>query len=152
MKILITGVPHSGKTTLAKALLGAQPMGGLTIYHWDNYKHIAWDVQPTAVVHDLGMAPTRNVLIEGCGAVRLLDAGSAGDRTPWVPDIIVECVRRSGLASPGHKGLAGLVESRLRRWRGDARHTVVADAREAAATIAALSSSCDDGHSVGECQ
>jgi energy-coupling factor transporter ATP-binding protein EcfA2 len=134
VRLLVTGPPGSGKTTLSKALIGTLP-GAWSIYHWDSYSHLAWNDQPTAVLRDLQAVPTRHVILEGVGAVRLLTQGTKGDRTIWQPDLILECLRTE-LASPSHKGMAGLIKSRLAPHRGIT--VQIADTRVALATLGAI--------------
>jgi hypothetical protein len=58
-----------------------------------------------------------NSILEGCGASRLLNSGSKGDREVWTPDVLIECIR-DGLADPSHKGLASKIDRDLAPWRG----------------------------------
>jgi hypothetical protein len=135
VRLLITGPPRAGKTTLAKALIGLSRLPW-TVLHWDSYKHLPWDEQPLAVLADLERVTTPHVMVEGCGASRLLNAGSAGDRPVWMPDRLVECVRPD-LADPKHKGLAAKIAKDLAPWRTWTNY-IALDSREAVATIEAL--------------
>lgn len=103
MKLLITGAPHAGKTTLAAELAAELH---LPLVHTDDWRHLPWEQQKYAVydaVKDLDA-----VIVEGVTAVRILRLG-------WQPTTVLVCEREE-LESKSHAGIAGLINKRVEEY------------------------------------
>lgn len=84
-RIVITGVPRSGKTILSKRL---SKILKIPVLHTDDQLHVPWEHLPDAIKQSAEACP--EYIVEGCQASRALKHGLEADivilmTRPYVP-------------------------------------------------------------------
>ena len=102
MKIIVTGGPRAGKSTLAANL---SRLLDLEIVHTDDYIAHGWSDVPDAVIEDL---PDKDWIVEGCQAVRLCRRVEF-DKLIWVCGAREELTEKQRALGKGTKTM-------LNRW------------------------------------
>lgn len=91
MKILITGAPGTGKTTISQVL---SKVNGALLYHTDVYKDMEWERQKE-ITATLILGAGYDVVVEGCTVTRGLDyIFKTFPNSPRFCDKVVICTKQ----------------------------------------------------------